>query len=335
MIFQNQRIKTSVDASSLKLETTNDYREVMKLKISVVVCTHNPREAYLRRTLEAIQMQTLPKDQWEFLLIDNASREELSAQWDLSWHPGARHVRENRLGLTAARLRGIEESKAELLIFVDDDNVLNPEYLENAWAIAEEWKILGAWGGRIDPEFETPAPAWTEPFLDVLAIRPVTQELWSNDPNHGPTHPWGAGMCVRKEVAEAFSRNLSSDPLRRNLGRIGTGLGSCEDVDLVLTCPEVGLGFGLFPRLRLLHLIPSGRLDEDYLMRLCEGLTASATILRAVRGLEAPPPIPTVGRRLINTIKLLRKGRIERRMWKSQQRGYQTARSIIAAGKAS
>lgn len=299
------------------------------MDISVIICTHNPKTEFLRRTLEAIRIQTLNKDRWEFILIDNASRKLLSESWDLSWHPGARHVREDQLGLTAARLRGIEESKADVLIFVDDDNVLDPDYLENALAIAVKWQILGAWGGRIDPEFETPAPAWTAPCLSMLAIRPVTQELWSNDPNHGSTHPWGAGMCVRKEVAVVFSRNITNDPIRKNLGRIGTGLGSCEDVDLVLTCPEIGLGFGLFPRLRLLHLIPSGRLDEDYLMRLCEGLTASGTVLRAVRGLEAPPSLPSLGRRLINFIKFLRMGRIERRLWRAKQNGYQTARDII------
>lgn len=301
----------------------------MSLKLSVIICTHNPRRDYLTRTLKALESQSLPKDQWEFLLVDNASDDQVSATWDLTWHQMARHVRENNLGLTSARLRGIAEAKAEVLVFVDDDNLLDPDYLEQAWAISEEWKILGAWGGRIDPEFETPAPAWTEPFLNVLAIRPVSQELWSNDPNHGPTHPWGAGMCVRKKVALLFADNIKNDPLRRNLGRIGTGLGSCEDVDLVLTCPELGLGFGLFPRLRLLHLIPTRRLDEDYLMRLCEGLTASGAILLAVRGLQAVPPAPSPVRKLINFIKFQRLGRIEKRLWKAKQKGYQTARKIL------
>jgi hypothetical protein len=48
----------------------------------------------LRRVLDALKAQTLPKEQWELLLIDNASKEPLAESWDLSWHPHARHIRE-------------------------------------------------------------------------------------------------------------------------------------------------------------------------------------------------------------------------------------------------
>jgi hypothetical protein len=40
---------------------------------SVVICTHNSRLIYLRRVLEALRSQTLPLEQWELLLIDNAT----------------------------------------------------------------------------------------------------------------------------------------------------------------------------------------------------------------------------------------------------------------------
>ena len=74
--------------------------------ISVIICTHNPRPDYLRRVLDALKAQTLPKERWELLLIDNASNEPLSGEWDLSWHPHARHIREIQFinGLTAGQL---------------------------------------------------------------------------------------------------------------------------------------------------------------------------------------------------------------------------------------
>ncbi|HTA29597.1 MAG TPA: glycosyltransferase family 2 protein, partial [Candidatus Cybelea sp.] len=93
-------------------------------RCSVIICTHNPRPACLRRTLDSLRTQTLPFELWEFLLIDNASQPPLMGESDLSWHSQARHVREEELGLTPARLRGIKESAGELLIFIDDDNVL-------------------------------------------------------------------------------------------------------------------------------------------------------------------------------------------------------------------
>ena len=99
------------------------------MEISVIICTRNPREDYLRRTLDALKAQSLPKDQWELLVVDNASDAPLAGRFDLSWHPNARHVREEKVGLTHARLHGIAASQADLLVFVDDDNVLRPDYL--------------------------------------------------------------------------------------------------------------------------------------------------------------------------------------------------------------
>src|SRR5580658_6827083 len=97
------------------------------IEITVIVCTHNPRPDYLRRVLDGLNGQSFPKDRWEFLLIDNASKTPLAGTWDLSWHPNGRHVREEELGLTPARLRGIRETAGQQIVFVDDDNILDPE----------------------------------------------------------------------------------------------------------------------------------------------------------------------------------------------------------------
>src|SRR5271155_5863652 len=99
-------------------------------RLSAIICAHNPREDYLRRVLDGLRAQTLPLEQWELLLIDNASGVSVADRFDLSWHPLGRHIREEELGLTPARLCGMKESKAEILVLVDDDTVLDPDYLE-------------------------------------------------------------------------------------------------------------------------------------------------------------------------------------------------------------
>ncbi|MGA2852681.1 MAG: glycosyltransferase, partial [Verrucomicrobiota bacterium] len=53
------------------------------LEISIIICTHNPREDYLRRVLEALRAQTLPARDWELLLVDNASEKPLASRFDL------------------------------------------------------------------------------------------------------------------------------------------------------------------------------------------------------------------------------------------------------------
>src|SRR6266436_1643779 len=121
--------------------------------LSVVTCSHNPRPDYLQQVLQALRSQTLAREAWEYLLIDNASKEPLDLRVDLSWHPNAKHLREENLGLTYARLRGIGEASGGILVFVDDDNVLDADFLEQVLNIAEAWPKIGAWSGQTRPRF--------------------------------------------------------------------------------------------------------------------------------------------------------------------------------------
>src|SRR5215471_6911608 len=97
--------------------------------VSVIIRSHNPRPDYLRRVLDALRNQDLSRDRWELLLVDNASDFCLARSFDISWHPYARHVVETELGGAAALRCGIRESRSDLLVVVDDDNIVNPDYL--------------------------------------------------------------------------------------------------------------------------------------------------------------------------------------------------------------
>ena len=77
------------------------------MKLSVVICTHNPRPAFLSRALEALRRQTLPPAEWEVLIIDNLSDPPVASLVSLDWHPNAYLFREESLGLTPARVLGI------------------------------------------------------------------------------------------------------------------------------------------------------------------------------------------------------------------------------------
>src|ERR1700749_4522865 len=132
----------------------------MQPAISVITCAHNSKPDNLEQTLAALKSQTLGTEHWEYLLIDNGSDEPLAARVDLSWHPHGRHIREDNLGLTHARLRGISESRGEVLVFVDDDNVLDIDYLEQVIALSKQHQMIGAWSGQCRPVFDEPPPAW-------------------------------------------------------------------------------------------------------------------------------------------------------------------------------
>jgi hypothetical protein len=229
-------------------------------------------------------LQTLPHDCWELILIDNASDTLLASEIELSWHSHAQHIREEELGLTPARLRGIRESKAETLVFVDDDNVLNSDYLETALHISTSWTVLGIWGGQIEPAFEVEPPEWTKPYWVNLAIREFERDKWSNLPNHSEALPCGAGLCMRRVVAVEYAKQVTAAPERMKLGRKGKLLTSSEDTDIALTACHMGLGMGQFVALKLTHLLPAHRLQEDYLLKLEEGLAYSGVMLAWLNG---------------------------------------------------
>ncbi len=301
----------------------------MKPNISVIICTHDPRKDYLQRVLQALASQTLSKNYWELLLIDNASKTNLAAEIDLTWHCDARHVREDKLGLTHARAKGIREALGELLVFVDDDNVLNADYLEIAWQISQDWSILGAWGGQIRPEFEVEPPEWAKPYLKLLALREFDTDKWSNLVHQHQTTPCGAGLCVRKTVAEEYLSLVNQDSKRAALDRKGNILTSCGDSDLAYTACDIGLGTGLFTKLKMVHLISKVRLNLDYFERLLEGMSYSGTILESWRG-----KLPTKKSWRSRLVQLYIRSRLaedQRRLYDASQRGFDLALQEITS----
>ena len=296
--------------------------------LTVILCTHNPRPDFLQATLAALREQTLPVGEWEFLLIDNASTTPLAGSWDLSWHPRARHIREEELGLTPARLRGIAETATDLIVFVDDDNVLDADYLTQTRRIADTWPMLGIWGGAIRPRFEVQPPEWTRPHWGMLAIVECERSRWSNLPDRGDTRPCGAGMVVRKAIAVHYADAVRNDPQRKQLGRRGSSLASAEDSDLVLTAIEAGFGSGVFPELKLTHLIPPGRTTEEYLLRLTENMTCSGIVLNGLRKCDPPPP--SLARRFYELCRLLILDARSRRFELARRRGTKTAQTLLS-----
>ena len=247
--------------------------------LTVIICTRNPRQEYFAECLTALEKQTLPRDQWELILVDNGSTPDKAPRPDLSWHPRARLVHEAKLGLTPARLRGIREATGELLVFVDDDNVLDTDFLETVLRIAEERPFLGSWSGQCRPRFEEAPPEWTRRYWATFAIREFDKDCWSNLPRLSDTIPWGAGLCVRRGVAQHYLIVHESGKRSFQFGRSGDSLISGEDNDLAACACEIGLGVGIIASLKLTHLIPPQRLTEDYLARLVEGIQFTGVLL--------------------------------------------------------
>jgi glycosyltransferase involved in cell wall biosynthesis len=305
------------------------------LDASVIICTHNPRSDYFARVLDGLRHQTLPLRKWELLIIDNASRLPLASSWDISWHPSGRHILESDLGLAPARRRGIQEASADLIIFVDDDNVLDETYLAEAIKIKQEWPSLGVWGsGSIRGDFEVEPP---ESLRSWLPVREVTAPRWSNlagshsglfGESPEDAIPWGAGLCVRKEVAMAYSQFCDRSSIQIT-DRQGASLAGGGDTEISFVCCSHGLGIGIFPELKLTHLIPQHRVSEDYFARFVEGTCLSNYLLR-YKWQHIIPQSPFSLKTLLSVLKtiLLYRG-VDRKMRFAWVRALAKAKRII------
>ncbi len=254
-------------------------------RVSVVLCTYNPQPELLRWTLDSLEKQTFPRSDFEVIVVDNNSTPPLDQAGITGMSFPLRLVREPRQGLSYARCAGILEAKGEILVFVDDDNHLAPNYLERAFSIAAREPEIGLFGGVAKEVLEEPVPEWKTRLLPFLAVRdfgadPITSynDFW------GKWEPIGAGMVARREVAEQFVELVSSDSMAGRLGRRGKALLSAEDSLFARIANRLGYACSYQPSLKLLHFIKRSRLVPSHLARNLEGQGRSFVMLRKVQG---------------------------------------------------
>lgn len=99
---------------------------------SVIVPVYNS-EKFIRNCLDSILAQTF--DEFEIVVIDDGSRDQTSSILEMYSQKDDRiqvYHFENA-GVSITRRRGISLARGEYLLFVDSDDTINPELLENIY----------------------------------------------------------------------------------------------------------------------------------------------------------------------------------------------------------
>jgi GT2 family glycosyltransferase len=186
---------------------TNDYLGWDERKDTIVdyptatiaICTRN-RTDDLLRCLKAVT--ELPDDGQEILVIDNCPSDDSTLNL-VATFPKVKYVLEAKKGLNKARNRALFEAKNEVIAFIDDDAIPDPNWLRAIIANFSSPNVICVTGLTMPVELETEAQEAFEqysPFCKGFNRRVFT----GNNGNPISTGKIGAGanMAFRKKVVE-------------------------------------------------------------------------------------------------------------------------------------
>jgi glycosyltransferase involved in cell wall biosynthesis len=252
----------------------------------------------LALAVRSLARQTAAPGTFQVVLVDNASTPPLD---DRVLAPlretgvAATLTREEKPGLTQARLHAIRRTGAPWMLFVDDDNELADDFVVQGLAFAASRPDVGCFGGRLRlPETVSP-PRWALPFLPFLGIKDEGDEVITGAGTHwGAWEPAGAGFWIRRDQLESFRARLEADPRAFGLGRTGrSGLASCEDSLMARESRRLGLVNAYVPSLSLRHHLDPARFDVGYLLRLMKGYGRSHVLLEELVRAPGDGPLGT------------------------------------------
>ena len=168
------------------------------VRISVIIPTYQ-RTQLLRDTVASLRQQTLT-DGFEILVVDNAPSNELREYVGSlagGGPPAICYVPEPRTGLHNARHAGARAAQGEILVYVDDDVLVPPGWLEAVCTPYADSQVACV-GGKILPKWEAEPPSWLSTirpgYLSLLDLGHDVRDLaW-------PETVYGCNMSVRKSV---------------------------------------------------------------------------------------------------------------------------------------
>lgn len=187
----------------------------MPVKVSVIVPVYNPGP-YIEDCAASLLRQSLPADAYEVIFVDDGSTDATPARLDAlaAAHPHVRVLHQENSGWSGRpRNVGIEASRGEFVMFVDNDDVLGDEALERMYDYGVAHgadAVVGKMAGK-----GRPVPV--EPIRGALPV--VAQDVPARLPGpHRSALPGGpaapGGPRLRHRGVSARRQRLGAQRLR-------------------------------------------------------------------------------------------------------------------------
>ena len=224
--------------------------------ISIAVCTHN-RSQSLKRLLESLRCTSIPVDfDWELVVVDNNSTDDtrnIANEFGrLSALPG-RYIFEPRQGLAYARNRAMSAAAGDIIVFTDDDCIVDRHWLV---AVHEEFSSepsLSYLGGRVELYNRDDRP---------VSIRTDRERILFDSPGQLFSLIPGCNMAFRRDVYE----RIGDFDVR--LGA-GTTIPGADDSDFIYRAYKAGFKLAYSPNVLVYH--DHGRNSDDQVRQLNRG----------------------------------------------------------------
>lgn len=245
---------------------------VPTLKVTVAIPTYN-RADFLRQTLAGIAAQQFPREHFEVLVIDNNSRDHTRAVVEefAAARPAPRYLLEPQQGLDYARNRAIAEARGDIIVFGDDDILVQPDWLAQMTAplLADGAHRIGAVGGEVIPVFPDGLPDWVREWHAPLQFR---ADLGPLAARHSPM---GANLAFPRWVFDKLGRFHTA--LDRAAGNYFSG----GDSEMIRRVRAAGLDVWFAPAAAVRHQMPASRTTFRYARRHAFDSARSRVIDRA------------------------------------------------------
>jgi glycosyltransferase involved in cell wall biosynthesis len=222
----------------------------------------------LDQTLAEMQLLQLPDGvEWEVLVVNNRCTDDTDEV--IGRHSGRlplRRLFEPRQGHCNARNCAIESARGDLIVWTDDDVLVQPRWLLEYVRAARAWPEAVYFGGTIRPHFETPPPLWITNNLQFLQGPLVIRDFGPEErPFDGREQPYGANMAFRTSVL----REVQFDP---RLGLKGDNSIRGDETAVFAALRARGEIGVWVPAAELSHVSPADRLTLKDLRAFFHGI---------------------------------------------------------------
>ncbi|HET8551452.1 MAG TPA: glycosyltransferase [Gammaproteobacteria bacterium] len=231
--------------------------------ISLVIATFN-RARLIREALDSVAASTIePASLVEVIVVDNNSTDDtaavIAAIRDKGYPFPLKYVLETNQGTSHARNRGISEAHGKYVVFMDDDQRIDPAYLANVEAVFQETGAACV-GGPVYYYNAKDIPHWLAPILKHKGQvnhgdSPRTLEV--NGPKLG-----GGNIAFERDALAAIG------PYDVRLGHHGDALGGSEDWEIQDRAIEQGYVVAYHPKLIQYHYLRPERYRKHYWRKL-------------------------------------------------------------------